>query len=176
MRRLSDEIDSRVEKGSHILIAIDDDADGAPPPEAEAPPPPPPPEAAAEADPSGATIDGGTYLEPGLPLLGTVDLSVQEMQLPTHAIAEGMYVSHMAIAPSARRQGIARALLAEVVELAKERGEDRLYLHVEPSNAPAVSLYESAGYAKQGDVPPYGAFTRALKLQDRAVLYAKTLS
>ena len=76
LRRLSDEIDSRVEKGSHILIAIDDDADGAPPPEAEAPPPPPPPEAAAEADPSGATIDGGTYLEPGLPLLGTVDSSV----------------------------------------------------------------------------------------------------
>ena len=115
------------------------------------------------------------YVEPGPPVLGTIDLSVQEMQLPSHALADGMYVSHMAVAPKARRCGIARALLAAVLDLARQRGEQRLYLHVEPSNAAAVALYETEGYCLQADGAPYAAFTRALNLQDRAVLYAKEI-
>ena len=51
------------------------------------------------------------------------------------------------------------------------RGEECIYLHVEPDNSAAIALYESSGYRRQGDMPPYAGFTRALNLQERAVLY-----
>ena len=93
------------------------------------------------------------------------------MQLPTHAVAGGLYLSHMAVAVSARRRGVGRALLRAARECAVRRREDCIYLHVEPGNAPAVQLYESSGYRLQTDGPPYASFTRALNLQERAVLY-----
>jgi ribosomal protein S18 acetylase RimI-like enzyme len=108
-------------------------------------------------------------------LLGTVDVSVQEMTLPTHAVAGGLYLSHMAVAERARRRGIGRELLRAARECAARRGEDCLYLHVEPANDAAIGLYESAGYVKLADVAPYASFTRALKLQERAVLYRQRL-
>lgn len=169
LKRLSDEIDRRVAKGSQILIAFNGDAEAAANPAMGS-------ARGAGADsgqtPSGV-VENGQYVEPGPPLLGTIDLSVQEMELPTHALTDGMYVSHMAVAPQARRCGIARALLAAVRDIASQRGEQRLYLHVEPSNAAAVALYETEGYQLQPVGAPYAAFTRALNLQDRAVLYAK---
>ena len=93
------------------------------------------------------------------------------MQLPTHAIAGGVYLSHMAVAETARRRGIGRELLRAARECAIRRGESEIYLHVEPANSAAISLYESSGYRRQGDMPPYAGFTRALNLQERAVLY-----
>lgn len=106
-------------------------------------------------------------------LLGTVDLSIQEMLLPTHAVAGGLYLSHMAVAERARRRGVGRALLQAATACAERRGEECVYLHVEPGNAAAVRLYETSGYRKQADVPPYASFTRALNLQNRAVLYCR---
>ena len=94
LKRLSDELQNRVDKGSEIIIAVPDDA--------------------SDAEAEGIVDISGQYVEPGLPyartartraavcvptptprsffsparrLLGTVDLSIQEMQLPTHAVA-----------------------------------------------------------------------------------------
>lgn len=105
-------------------------------------------------------------------LLGTVDLSIQELQLPSHAIAGGLYLSHMAVAAEARRRGIGRELLREASACAARRGEECIYLHVEPQNAAAIGLYEASGFDRQRDgVAPFAGFTLALNLQDRAVLY-----
>ena len=162
LRRLTDEIALRVEKGSEILIAIGSDEE-----EEE--------DAAAAA--AGAELDAsGLYTEPGPPVLGTVDISCQEMQLPTHAIAEGLYLSHMAVSERSRRRGIARELLREASASALRRGEGCLWLHVEPDNTPAVALYEGDGYVRMPDeVAPYAGFTTALSLRERAVLYRKAL-
>ena len=54
----------------------------------------------------------------GALLLGSADLSEQEMQLPTHGIAEGLYLSGMAVDVGVRRQGIGRDLLRAVEEQA----------------------------------------------------------
>ena len=99
----------------------------------------------------------------------------QEMKLPTHAIAGGLYLSHMAVAVNARRRGIARALLEAASASALRRDESSLWLHVEPANDAAIALYESGGYRKQPDGAPYTGFTTALHLQNRAVLYQKDL-
>lgn len=93
----------------------------------------------------------------------------------THAIAGGLYLSRMAVAEGARRRGVARALLSAADECVRQRGEDVVYLHVEPDNVAAVGLYESCGYRKKPDLPPYAGFTRSLNLQSRADMYSKDL-
>ena len=169
LTRLTDELQKRVAKGSEILIAFDEDEDEGAVGEA----------AGGVIDASGQYIEPGRpcashhKFEPHLSppprppptcvrhlysrnrrLLGTVDLSIQEMQLPTHAVAGGLYLSHMAVAETARRRGIARALLRAASACAESRSEDCIYLHVEPANEAAISLYESSGYIKQADRAP----------------------
>src|SRR3954469_20591084 len=53
----------------------------------------------------------------------------------------------MATLPEARRTGAARAILAALAGWAAERSAEGVYLQVEGDNAPALSLYESAGFA-----------------------------
>lgn len=55
-----------------------------------------------------------------------------------------------AVTPSRRRQGIARALLREVLFAAWEKGADTFTLEVRLSNTPARRLYESCGAVEAG--------------------------
>jgi RimJ/RimL family protein N-acetyltransferase len=54
------------------------------------------------------------------------------------------------VARSHRRQGVGRALLAQAVEWAREVGVTKLELHVFPHNEPALRLYESFGFEREG--------------------------
>ena len=56
----------------------------------------------------------------------------------------------IAVAPAARRQGAADALLTAVLVLCRERGLVRLMLEVRASNAPAIALYEKHGFTGVG--------------------------
>jgi ribosomal protein S18 acetylase RimI-like enzyme len=68
----------------------------------------------------------------------------------------GMYV-----APEARKQGVGRALLNEVINRSRElEGLEQLYLSVISQNETAKALYESVGFKT------YGVEERALKLED----------
>jgi RimJ/RimL family protein N-acetyltransferase len=49
-----------------------------------------------------------------------------------------------------RRAGIGRALMAAAVDWASTHGVSKLELHVFPWNEPAIALYESLGYVKEG--------------------------
>jgi RimJ/RimL family protein N-acetyltransferase len=49
-----------------------------------------------------------------------------------------------------RRRGIGRALMDAAVEWALGHGISKLELHVFPWNEPAIALYESLGYVKEG--------------------------
>jgi RimJ/RimL family protein N-acetyltransferase len=49
-----------------------------------------------------------------------------------------------------RRQGIGVALLERAVEWAREAGVRKLELHVFPWNEPALHLYESFGFEREG--------------------------
>ena len=54
------------------------------------------------------------------------------------------------VVASHRRRGIGRALLQRAAEWAAESRVRKLELHVFPHNAPAIALYESFGFVREG--------------------------
>jgi RimJ/RimL family protein N-acetyltransferase len=54
------------------------------------------------------------------------------------------------VARSHRRRGVGRALLSQAVEWARDVGVTKLELHVFPYNEPAIRLYESFGFEREG--------------------------
>ena len=68
------------------------------------------------------------------------------------SVADGPLASIqcMATLASARRQGCAQAVLAAIEAWAAAQGCTHLYLQVEATNAGAVALYESFGFAIAG--------------------------
>ena len=63
-------------------------------------------------------------------------------------IGDSAHVSHIAVAPEARRRGVATALMNAVAERAREVGCKTWRLNVKIGNAPAIALYESLGLAR----------------------------
>jgi ribosomal-protein-alanine N-acetyltransferase len=59
-------------------------------------------------------------------------------------------VADLAVAPAARRRGVARLLLDRVASEASEMGIRALYLEVRESNSAARTLYESSGFVAVG--------------------------
>ncbi|HSI98121.1 MAG TPA: GNAT family N-acetyltransferase [Gaiellaceae bacterium] len=54
------------------------------------------------------------------------------------------------VATGHRRRGVGRALLEEAVAWARASGVTKLELHVFPWNEPAIRLYESFGFEREG--------------------------
>ena len=61
----------------------------------------------------------------------------------------------LAVDPSHRRQGHARALLAAVIACLRQAGVQRLLLEVDATNGPARGLYQSLGAVAVGRRPRY---------------------
>ncbi|MDE0355710.1 MAG: ribosomal protein S18-alanine N-acetyltransferase [Deltaproteobacteria bacterium] len=55
-------------------------------------------------------------------------------------------IHNVAVHPQFRRQGVARAMLADIIEGATSRGFRRMTLEVRKSNDPAQTLYRSLGF------------------------------
>ncbi len=60
-----------------------------------------------------------------------------------------MFVYELGVAPEWRRQGIAKALLLELVEIARERGCYGMWVLTDDGNAGAVASYTSAGATRE---------------------------
>lgn len=63
----------------------------------------------------------------------------------------------LAVRPSARRRGLARALTARAAARAAAMGATRLFLEVAEDNAAARALYRSLGFSEAGRRPRYYA-------------------
>jgi GNAT superfamily N-acetyltransferase len=64
-------------------------------------------------------------------------------------------VKRMYVAPSARRRGFAKAVLAELERTAAERGRRRMLVETGTKQPEAIALYLAAGYQ---DVPKFGVY------------------
>lgn len=65
------------------------------------------------------------------------------------------HLANLAVVPSARRLGIGRQLLESAEALAAEWGCRSIALHVDPTNTPAVQMYESHGYRRAVQQPTW---------------------
>jgi ribosomal-protein-alanine N-acetyltransferase len=66
-------------------------------------------------------------------------------------------VLNVAVAPEARRRGVARAVLGKVEAGARAQGARVAMLEVRRSNEPAIALYRSLGYRQVAIRPRYYA-------------------
>ena len=78
-------------------------------------------------------------------IVGRLSLSRDPHPSSRHVADLGLMV-----AESHRRRGIGKLLLDEAVSWARECGIRKLELHVFPWNEPAISLYESFGFEREG--------------------------
>ena len=60
------------------------------------------------------------------------------------------YITNVAVSPGCRRQGIGRALVRALASHARGQGLTFVTLEARASNAPAIALYESAGFRRVG--------------------------
>lgn len=75
-----------------------------------------------------------------------------------------------------REQGVARRLLAEVVEQARAWGSERLLLEVRAGNASAIALYRAAGFAEDGVRRGYYPPRQAGAVREDALLMSLALA
>jgi ribosomal protein S18 acetylase RimI-like enzyme len=55
---------------------------------------------------------------------------------------------NLVVQPAYRRQGLARAVLRELLDWGGEQGATTVWLHVQTDNEPALALYETLGFAR----------------------------
>lgn len=77
--------------------------------------------------------------------------------LPRPDGASMLYLHHLAVVDSHRRQGIGRALLTTFMTAGKSSGASRMFLTTGAGNTPARSLYDAmgGGLATQGATVNY---------------------
>jgi ribosomal-protein-alanine N-acetyltransferase len=70
-------------------------------------------------------------------------------------VLDEMHINNLAVHPECRRQGLGRLLLRQTLVAAESSGIRRATLEVRRSNAPALALYEAAGFTAAGVRPNY---------------------
>ena len=66
------------------------------------------------------------------------------------AVLDEGYISNVAVAPAARRRGIGRALVKEMLRRAEDRELSFVTLEVRESNESAIALYGGEGFTAVG--------------------------
>jgi GNAT superfamily N-acetyltransferase len=93
----------------------------------------------------------------GMARQDSVDLAASRVCVADGAAVGGALIARrgwtcrlagMAIAPEARRRGIGKTMMTQLLAEARARGERAMVLEVIEQNAPAVRLYEGCGFAK----------------------------
>lgn len=70
-------------------------------------------------------------------------------------VVDQAHINNLAVRPELRGRGLGTQLLAAVIAEAAHLGASALSLEVRASNAPAIQLYQRAGFKKVGDRKNY---------------------
>lgn len=70
-------------------------------------------------------------------------------------VVDQAHINNLAVRPELRGRGLGTQLLAAVIAEAAHLGASALTLEVRASNAPAIQLYQRAGFKKVGDRKNY---------------------
>jgi len=66
----------------------------------------------------------------------------------TRMLETAAHVTHVSVAPEARRTGVGRALMHATADKVRARGLGEWHLNVKDNNVPAIALYESLGFRR----------------------------
>ena len=103
--------------------------------------------------PWGPKLVGNTLLAP--PTLGIVAIRGAIVgYLLAERLPDEWHVLDLGVAPEARRRGIGREMLVNLIEVT-DRQAAPVTLEVRASNASAITLYEKMGFASHGRRPGY---------------------
>jgi GNAT superfamily N-acetyltransferase len=120
--------------------------------------------------PDGAQVDPAEFVPPtGLFLVGLLDGVPVACGGWRRVDRDAAELKRMYVAAPARRQGLARRLLAELERTAGAAGIRQLILNTGPMQPEAVELYESSGYTP---VPGFGHYAS----HAGALFYGKALA
>lgn len=109
---------------------------------------PEPPHRKQQAESELAELPG--YLEDGaLALVAELDGAPAGYALARLESSRVCYLSDVFVRPAARRRGLAKALLASVVEWGAAQGADVLTLEVSSANTDARAMYDRIGFAEE---------------------------
>lgn len=70
-------------------------------------------------------------------------------------LGEDAEILTLGVVPASRRQGIGRALLADLLRRARDAGAARIVLEVAADNAAGLALYHALGFIRHGRRPGY---------------------
>jgi ribosomal-protein-alanine N-acetyltransferase len=70
-------------------------------------------------------------------------------------VVDEVHLLNVAVAVSARRRGLGRALMMDLITYARTHAVTRILLEVRASNTPALSLYEALGFTRFNVRPRY---------------------
>ena len=113
--------------------------------------------------PDAAVVDSAEFAPPdGLFLIGLLDGVPVAMGGWRRLDETEAEIKRMYVAPSARRRGLARRVLAELERTAAAAGIARLVLNTGPAQPEAVALYEQAGYTEMAGFGHYACHADAL--------------
>jgi len=79
-------------------------------------------------------------------------------------------ILNLSVVPDARRQGLGRALLMRLIDVAVRGGAEQCFLEVRVSNAAALALYRAEGFASVGRRHDYYPPTATTPREDALVL------
>ena len=79
-------------------------------------------------------------------------------------------ILNLSVVPDARRQGLGRALLRRLVDVAIRAGAEQAFLEVRVSNTPALALYAAEGFSAVGRRHDYYPATATTPREDALVL------
>ena len=89
-------------------------------------------------------------------------------------VVDELHILSVATLPEFRRRGMARALLAQAIDHAQEKGARTILLEVRRSNVPAIQLYRSFGFFTSNVRPRYYADNLEDAVEMTALLDAAT--
>ena len=70
--------------------------------------------------------------------------------ITVHSVSGGSFSYGVAITPSMRRKGIAKAALGQLFELMRQRGFGTVQVQIAPGNAASIALHTSLGFFETG--------------------------
>ena len=85
-------------------------------------------------------------VNPGLFLVGEIDGEIVATAMAGYEGRRG-WINYLAVAPTHRRRGLARALMAHAERLLRELGCPKINLQVRTSNSEVIEFYQRIGYA-----------------------------